>query len=79
PSADGWRRSENVVPTEEQQRRLDNIIGWLQTAKETLPAIHDGGVSADRVAHMSALLDRLYTGAAALRDRADAARDDRAA
>ena len=67
------------MPTEEQQRRLDSIIGWLQTAKETLPAIHDGCVSADRVAHMSAMLDRLYTGASALRDRTTDARDERAA
>ncbi|MEP6652827.1 MAG: hypothetical protein ABJA82_05685 [Myxococcales bacterium] len=67
------------MATEEQQRRLDNVIGWLKTAKETLPAIHDGCVSPDRVAHMSSLLDRLYIGATALRDRAAAARDDRAA
>jgi hypothetical protein len=69
------------VPTEDQRRRLDNVIGWLQTAKETLPAIHDGVVSPDRVAHMSALLDRLYTGATALRDApaGTAARTDRAA
>jgi hypothetical protein len=70
------------VPIDEQRRRLDNIIGWLQTAKETLPAIHDGVVSPDRVAHMSALLDRLYTGATALRDRpavVSRPRDERAA
>ena len=46
--------------TEAQKARLSNIIGWVQTAKENLPAINDGVVSTDRIAQASALLDRMY-------------------
>jgi len=55
------------VPNEDQERRLKNIISWVQTAKETLPGINEGTrVGVDRVGQMSALLDRLHTSAVAL-------------
>lgn len=56
-----------IVLTETQKARLSNIIGWVQTAKENLPAINDGVVPTDRIAQASALLDRMYEMAVALR------------
>jgi hypothetical protein len=67
------------VPSEDQERRLHNIIGWVRTAKETLPAISEGVIEADRVAEMSALLDRMHGSALALCDPAVVARLHRAA
>ena len=71
----------DTVLNEQQQQRLENILGWVRTAKETLPAIDDRRVGADRVAQMSALLDRLHAAAQLLgAGRSEpAARDDRAA
>ncbi len=40
--------------------RMQNILAWIRTAKENLPAISRGAVSTDRVVAMSALLDRLH-------------------
>jgi hypothetical protein len=40
--------------------RMQNILAWIRTAKENLPAISQGAVSTDRVVSMSALLDRLH-------------------
>jgi hypothetical protein len=40
--------------------RMQNILAWIRTAKENLPAISRGTVSTDRVVAMSALLDRLH-------------------
>ena len=48
------------MPHEHQEQRLANIQSWLHTAKENLPAINEGPVSADLVSEMSALLDRLH-------------------
>ena len=46
------------------QARLENVMAWIRTAKENLPAINNGLVSTDRIAEMSALLDRLHLAAA---------------
>lgn len=64
------------MPTNEQEIRLTNIISWIRTAKECLPAINEGQshletagphqLGADRVAEMSALIDRLHRRAMAL-------------
>ena len=63
----------NAVPTDEptegQEKRLENIIGWARTAKEILPTLGDGRVAADRIARMSGLLDRLYANAIRTRVR----------
>lgn len=50
----------------EARRRLQEILGWLRTAKENLPAINDGAVSADRIVAASELIDRLHRSASAL-------------
>jgi hypothetical protein len=67
------------VPTNDQENRLVNVIGWLRTAKEILPSINDGQVTSDRVSALSALLDRLHQNAVELRARLGAERDRRAA
>jgi hypothetical protein len=67
------------VPTNDQENRLVNVIGWLRTAKEILPSINDGQVTSDRVSALSALLDRLHQSAVELRARLGAERDRRAA
>ncbi len=67
------------MATNDQENRLENIIGWVRTAKETLPSINDGQVTSDRISAMSALLDRLYQRAVGLRARLAAERDRRAA
>jgi hypothetical protein len=59
-----------LMPTEEQNHRLANIIGWVRTAKEILPTINDGAVPAEYIVKTSALLDRMYLIAIALRDQA---------
>jgi hypothetical protein len=41
-------------------RRLEEVLAWLGTAKENLPAINDGAVSADRILAASELIDRLH-------------------
>ena len=46
------------------QARLTNVMAWIRTAKENLPAINNALVSPDRIAEMSALLDRLHLAAA---------------
>ena len=46
------------------QARLENILAWIRTAKENLPAINNGLVSTARITEMSALLDRLHLAAA---------------
>jgi hypothetical protein len=58
------------MPTEQQRARLANIIGWVETAKETLPAINDGAVASDRIAAVSELLDRMHRIAVALEKQA---------
>ena len=67
------------MATKDQENRLENILGWVRTAKETLPSINDGQVTSDRISAMSALLDRLYQSAVVLRARLGAERDRRAA
>jgi hypothetical protein len=67
------------VPTEDQKTRLANVIGWVRTAKENLPAINDGTVRSDRIAEMSQQLDRMHRIAAALQNQAAAERRRRAA
>jgi hypothetical protein len=57
------------VPIEEQRIRLANVIGWVETAKENLPAINDGCVTAGRIAEASALLDRMHRVAVALQSQ----------
>jgi len=42
------------------EARLRNIMAWIRTAKESLPAMNNGRVSAARIAAMSTLLDRLH-------------------
>ena len=67
------------MATNDLENRLENIMGWVRTAKETLPSINDGQVTPDRICAMSALLDRLYQRAVVLRARLGAERDRRAA
>jgi hypothetical protein len=55
--------SQEITPSR-VQARLHNILAWIRTAKENLPAINNGLVSTDRIAEMSALLDRLHHAAA---------------
>jgi hypothetical protein len=64
--ADGRPPEGPIVPREAHKIRLANIIGWVQTAKEILPALNEGSVTADRIAQMSALLDRMHRIAVAL-------------
>lgn len=40
--------------------RLDDVRRWLQTAKENLPDLNNGLVAADRIAALSALVDRMH-------------------
>ena len=54
-------------PNAEQTARLASIIGWVQSAKATLPAINDGVVSSDRILEASKLLDRMHRLAMALK------------
>jgi len=44
----------------ESRGRLQNVLLWLQTAKENLPDLNNGQIPADRVAAASALVDRLH-------------------
>jgi hypothetical protein len=67
------------MPTDEQKNRLNTIIGWVRTAKENLPAVNDGAVSSDRINEASALLDRMFRVAVALRDQAAVKHPRRAA
>ena len=43
-----------------QNDRLQNVLRWLQTAKENLPDLNNGGVPADRMTSLSALVDRMH-------------------
>jgi hypothetical protein len=43
-----------------QMSQLTNILGWICTAKDNLPALNDGAVDADRMAALSGLLDRMH-------------------
>jgi hypothetical protein len=61
------------------QARLENILAWIRTAKENLPAINNGLVSTDRIAEMSALVDRLHHAAASRSSGAGEAQRRRAA
>lgn len=64
--------------------RLGNVMNWLATAKQNLPAVSDGTLGAHRVAEASALVDRMHKVARALERRMElttreaAARDARA-
>ena len=49
-----------------QKTRLANILNWLTTAKECLPATSDGTIAAQSVAEASALVDRMYRLASSL-------------
>ena len=44
----------------ELRGRLQNVLLWLQTAKENLPDLNNGQIPADRVAAASGLVDRLH-------------------
>jgi hypothetical protein len=46
--------------------RLENVLRWLQTAKENLPDLNNGVVAADRISAASALIDRMHRVAKAL-------------
>jgi hypothetical protein len=59
--------------------RLENVLGWLQTAKENFPAINNNTVPADRIASISGLLDRMQRVASALRSLDQAVPNRRAA
>jgi hypothetical protein len=67
------------VPTANQKARLANVIGWVQSAKENLPAINDGTVASDRIAAVSELLDRMHRIAVALEKQAAPERRQQAA
>ena len=60
---------------ESQARRLTRILGWLRTAKESLPAIPRGSVDADRLAEASGLVDRLHRAATSLAAAAELAHE----
>lgn len=49
--------------------RLANVMNWLATAKQNLPAVSDGTLGAHRVAEASALVDRMHKVARALQRR----------
>lgn len=51
--------------------RLANVMNWLATAKQNLPALSDGTLGAYRVAEASALIDRMHKVARALARRAE--------
>jgi hypothetical protein len=46
--------------------RLRQIIGWTVVAKENLPDMNNALVASDKVAAVSALVDRMYRAAVAL-------------
>jgi len=48
---------------------MDNVLGWLETAKEVFPAINNNAVPADRVASISELVDRMQRMAHSLAKR----------
>lgn len=52
----------------EQSRRLGVILDWLLIAKESMPEMNEGAVKGDRIAALSALVDRLHGVAVSLRD-----------
>ena len=58
-----------MVSPASYQTRLVNILRWLRTAKENLPAISDGRVSSDQVARASGLIDRIHAEAMRLAER----------
>ncbi len=62
-----------------RRQRLDNVLGWLQTAKENLPAINNNAVSSDQIASMSALVDRMQRVAHALQTASRSQPERRAA
>ncbi|HEY4187382.1 MAG TPA: hypothetical protein VGP07_20065 [Polyangia bacterium] len=54
------------MSTNARNQRLENVLGWLQTAKENFPAINNNAVPSDRIAALSELLDRMQRVALAL-------------
>jgi hypothetical protein len=62
-----------------RRQRLENVLGWLQTAKENLPAINNNAVSSDQIASMSALVDRMQRVARALQTASRSQPERRAA
>jgi hypothetical protein len=50
---------------------------WLQTAKENLPDLNNSCVAADRIAALSALVDRMHRVATAAAASASVATDRR--
>jgi hypothetical protein len=61
------RTSENMTFKPNKLERLENVLRWLQTAKQNLPDLNNGAVTADRIASASALVDRMQRAAIALR------------
>lgn len=41
------------------RKKLENVLGWLETAKQNLPAINNNAVPSDQIASMSDLVDRM--------------------
>ena len=52
---------------------LETLLEWMATAKESLPDMNNAIVSADQIAEMSALIDRMHGVAVELRRRASEA------
>jgi hypothetical protein len=52
-----------------REARMDNVLAWLETAKEVFPAINNNAVPADRVASISELVDRMQRMACSLAKR----------
>jgi len=65
--------------SDRERQRLENVLLWLRTAKETLPALNNAAVTADRLAVASALIDRMHVLAKALAARTRDAAGRRAA
>jgi hypothetical protein len=66
------------MPTPRQLTRMAHVMGWIRTAKENLPAINHGpnAVTAEQIARLSALLDRMHRRALALSAQAPVTHSD---
>ena len=62
-----------------QKTRLANVLNWLTTAKECLPATSDGTIAAQSVAEASALVDRMYRVASSIASHSASATADSSA
>jgi hypothetical protein len=59
PRTDGPNPAPLAGPAADRAR-LDDVRRSLQTAKENLPDLNNGRVTADQIAALSALIDRMH-------------------